>query len=96
MAKMALVMYRCDGCGITGEPEPYPEHSKIPLRMRKELLPEGWMELRGMGNKMTADSEYIQLQFCPKCTKEASRLLMGMSLDDKGIDPIIKNDKKED
>lgn len=102
MAKIAVVMYRCDGCGTTGEPEPYPEHSRTPVRLRKELLPEDWVELRAIGNKMVGGSDILYLQFCPKCTVEASRLLTGMCLANDGVEAqSFKNvincyDKKED
>jgi hypothetical protein len=106
MAKIAVVMYRCDGCGITGDPEPYPEHSRLPHRLRKELLPEDWFELRGAGNKMGDGSDTLFLQLCPKCKTEAKRLLMGMALgadgvDEEGVRPLFETDdttkkRKED
>jgi hypothetical protein len=88
MTKIAVVMYRCDGCGVTDEPEPYPEHSRVPERLRKELLPEGWFELRAEGNKRGDPSDTFFLQLCPTCKTEATRLLMGMALGADRVDEI--------
>lgn len=83
MARMAVIMYRCDGCKTTGEPEPYPEHSRIPARFRKEQMPEDWVELKGAANK---GDDVIHMQLCPNCVTEAIRLLLGMSLDSKPVE----------
>lgn len=78
-------MYRCEGCKATDEPEPHPEVSFISPRNRRELLPEGWVEMRLGGNK---SSEVITYHYCGSCLTEVKRLLQGMALSSEGLDDI--------
>lgn len=100
MARVAVVMYRCDGCNATGEPEKPPEGIRIPARVKEMAQPEGWVELKAVGNRGIS----LSMHLCPYCLKEASRLLLGMTLDSKdiqehGVKPLIDTNeqpKKED
>jgi hypothetical protein len=100
MARVAVVMYRCDSCKTTGEPEKPPEGIRIPPRLIRDAVPEGWVELKAVGNRGLS----LSMHLCDKCLLEASRLLLGMSLDSKdieehGVKPLIDDPdhtKKED
>lgn len=95
MSKLAVVMFRCDGCKKTGEPEPYPEDSRIALRFRKERIPEGWGEMRILGNR---GDDFLNAHYCGECLIEVERLLGGMALNAKDIgvsaESIIEDEKK--
>lgn len=82
MSRIAVVMYRCDGCKTTSDPGPVPERWKEnSYLMKKERLPEKWMELTGKRN----DGESFTAQYCEKCSVEIDRLLQGLALSFDGI-----------
>lgn len=101
MSKIAIVMYRCDGCKATGEPEAKdPRYPNSSGRFTRDLLPPDWTAFKTINNMRDGETTH----FCPTCMIEASRLLSGMTLDSKdvedlGVKPLIDiNDepKKEE
>jgi hypothetical protein len=91
MAREAIVMFRCDGCGKTGGSEPYPEDSVINPRFRSEWIPEGWVELRTRGNK---GGDVLNMHLCVDCDVIASGMLSGLAsalkpVEDSGIQDLL-------
>jgi hypothetical protein len=98
MTKLAVIMYRCDGCPATGDPEGKdPRYPNASVRFSRDLMPANWTAFKTINNLRDGDT----LHFCPACTTEASRLLSGMTLGSKevtdlGVKPLIEETKKEE
>lgn len=96
MSRLAVVMFRCDGCKTTGEPGPIPERWKqSSYWAKKDRLPEGWLEVIGKSN----DRESFSVHYCKKCATELERLMQGMSLDEsvlegEGVKPEPLSEKE--
>lgn len=91
MARMAVIMYRCDGCSTTCEPEAIdPRYPNASNRFGRDLLPPSWSSIMSSNNMRNE----TKMHFCDVCTAEASRLLTGMCLGSKdvsdlGVKPMI-------
>jgi hypothetical protein len=98
MAKLAVIMYRCDGCKTTGDPETKdPRYPRSSGRVTRDLLPADWFVLKTVDNM----GDGATMHFCPDCMIELSRLLSGMALDSKaveelGVKPLIDIEPKKE
>lgn len=85
MTRLAVVMYRCNGCKCSDEPaEKDPRFPNSRVMNKRELLPPEWIAFKTVSNMGDGDTYH----FCPKCATELSRLILGLSLDSKEVEDL--------